>query len=111
MARRHYGFSWGVPFVRGQHSEQYRYVDTWDNSYRASGYMNWSLAKGAVVTEKTYISHPVCRTPRDLGSNLKFAIDVYSCDLELAPTHRDIEGDIFPNHHWLRRSSLPFSRN
>jgi hypothetical protein len=73
--------------------------------------MNWSLAKGAVVTEQTYISHPVCRTPRDSGSNLKFSIDVYSCDLELAPTHRDIQGDIFPICRWLRRFLLPFPWN
>jgi hypothetical protein len=91
-ARRHYGFSWSVPFVRAQHSEQYRYLDTWDNSYRASGYMSWSLAKGDVVTEQTYISHSVCRTPREMGDSLKFAINVYCCDLDIAPTHRATQG-------------------
>lgn len=93
-ARRHYGFSWGVPFNRAKHSEQHRRLDEWDHTYLATGYMNWSLGKGDVVTEQTYISHSVHRTPKVSDENLKFSINVYCCDLDVAPSHRDDEGTL-----------------
>lgn len=79
-ARRHYGFSWGVLFSSSEHRPEHRYLDTWDRSYRARGYIKWSLGKGDVVTEATYISHSVCRTPEYSEIGLKFAIPVYCCD-------------------------------
>lgn len=54
--------------------------------------MNWSLRKGDVVTEQTYISHAVRRTPEDVQTALKFEITVYCCDLDNPPLHRELDG-------------------
>jgi hypothetical protein len=43
--RRHYGFSWGIPFRAGIDSELNAYYDFFYGEKMVSGIMNWMIAK------------------------------------------------------------------
>jgi hypothetical protein len=43
--RRHYGFSWNIPFRDGIDSELDAIYDEYDDMKRVSGIMEWMIAK------------------------------------------------------------------
>ena len=45
LCRRHYGFSWGKPFVPGKHDEQRAYFDRWNGKKYTAGILEWPLIK------------------------------------------------------------------
>jgi hypothetical protein len=51
-----------------------------------------SAIQGDVVTEKTHISLDGYSKIGTAVDDLKFACQVYCCDLDVAPTHKDDEG-------------------
>jgi hypothetical protein len=51
-----------------------------------------SAIQGDVVTERTHISLDGYSKIGTAVNDLKFACQVYCCDLDVAPTHKDDQG-------------------
>ncbi|EEP75420.1 conserved hypothetical protein [Uncinocarpus reesii 1704] len=107
--RRHYGYSWAVPFRANEHKEPESFIDPWSGLKLASGMMKWMIAKVATVSyglrtslmiypsnavfkgekyaEDYHYEVNILRTHYQ-GENLRTELDLYSSDLSVAPKRR-----------------------
>ncbi|KAM3505005.1 hypothetical protein MY11210_008142 [Beauveria gryllotalpidicola] len=86
ICRRHYGFSWGMPFRPGIDDERYAY-ESFGTKF-CSGHMNWMIAKGSEITRTTSTSVDVYRTWSP-GQSYVFYDTLYSCNLDSAPVRQE----------------------
>lgn len=86
ICRRHYGFTWGLPFRPGIDDERHAYqgFDLGFGSKYCAGHMNWIIGKGYEVTTSTYKTVRVTR-PWSPGQSYVFQDALYSCNLDSAP--------------------------
>ncbi|TID18547.1 heat shock 70 kDa protein 12A [Venturia nashicola] len=91
--RRHYGFSCAKLFRENIDPEHRSYFSEWDGRKFCSGRLSWQIAKGAKVTEDTFISS---KLNHDFwaGDEMKTSIALYSCNTEDQPEYgNDISAD------------------
>ncbi|KAH7304134.1 hypothetical protein B0I35DRAFT_152542 [Stachybotrys elegans] len=86
ICRRHYGFSWGLPFNSSTDDERYSYM-SFGWKY-CSGYMNWMIGKGTEVTKSTSVTADVMRTWSP-GQSYVFNETLYSSTLDNAPKRQE----------------------
>ncbi|RYO94325.1 hypothetical protein DL766_000602 [Monosporascus sp. MC13-8B] len=86
ICRRHYGFSWGLPFRAGIDEERYSYMSF--GSKFCSGHMNWMIAKGTEITKSTSKTVDVYRTWSP-GQSYVFHDTLYSSTLDNAPARQE----------------------
>ncbi|KXX73243.1 Heat shock protein SSA3 [Madurella mycetomatis] len=89
ICRRHYGFSWGLPFVPGRDDEKNAFFK-WGVKY-CRGHMNWMIAKGAELTASTYKTANVRRIWLQ-GDSYLLTLELYSCALDIPAARLEHEG-------------------
>ncbi|KAH2148997.1 hypothetical protein KXW33_004558 [Aspergillus fumigatus] len=86
--RRHYGFSWNIPFRDGIDSELDAIYDEYDDMKRVSGIMEWMIAKGTTYTDNYSLTVSVCRAHYE-NSSLRKVTTLYACDQSEAPERQE----------------------
>ncbi|KAM0091075.1 hypothetical protein ACP6JD_005519 [Aspergillus fumigatus] len=89
--RRHYGFSWNIPFRDGIDSELDAIYDEYDDMKRVSGIMEWMIAKGTTYTDNYSLTVSVCRAHYE-NSSLRKVTTLYACDQSEAPERQEHKG-------------------
>ncbi|OCL09043.1 hypothetical protein AOQ84DRAFT_397591 [Glonium stellatum] len=86
ICRRHYGFVWAYLFRPGIDDERYWYIEDFHEIKYCSGRMDWKIEKGTGTTTATYRTVDVFYwwSP---GDSYTFGTDLYSCNLDTAPSH------------------------
>ncbi|TAQ85429.1 hypothetical protein B7494_g6250 [Chlorociboria aeruginascens] len=80
QARRHYGFSWGLPFREGKDAEKNAYIESFTDTKYCGGRINWVIAKGEAVFKDDYRSIN-CVHPYTPGQALTCRIPLFSSPL------------------------------
>ncbi|KAF7196935.1 Heat shock 70 kDa protein 12B [Pseudocercospora fuligena] len=90
-SRAHYGFSVHQPYDRVRHRPKDQFVWDWDGSLRADNMMEWQLAKGDVVDDKTNIKFELFWLVYDYGNQI-FNNTIYCSADDEAPLFVDDYG-------------------
>ncbi|KAF5861274.1 hypothetical protein ETB97_000466 [Aspergillus alliaceus] len=89
--RRHYGFTYSIPFRDGIDDEGDSYVHPYSGTKMVSGIMKWMVAKGDKY-EEDYTDSITLLRPHTASWGRKKSITLYACDQTSAPERVNCKG-------------------
>ncbi|KAL4789394.1 actin-like ATPase domain-containing protein [Aspergillus venezuelensis] len=89
-SRRHYGFSWGIPFREGIDRESDSYLTAFTGEKYVKGVMKWMIAKGDKYAQG-YADSVALTVESNMKRTRKHFVNLYACDKSTRPERYDAE--------------------